>query len=125
MSTSVRAQVAAILAPMIPNTWAVKPHTVKQLATLAQPTVYVEHTTIEPLTAAPYGHASNTVTVTALSHRKDYDRAEDALDSDVLLLLAALDANDRIAWTRAEKITVADTYLGWAITLTLITETEV
>ncbi|WP_417561868.1 hypothetical protein [Microbacterium sp.] len=124
MSTSVRALVAGYLAPIIPDTWKVDPHTVKTVDKLPAPTVYVEHTTIEPAPEAPAGHVHNTVVVTILSHLTDYQKAEDALDSDVLHLIEQLDTQDAIAYQRAEKITVKDTYLGWAITLTFITTTE-
>lgn len=124
MSTSVRALVAGYLAPIIPDTWTVVPHTVTTVNTLAAPTVFIEHSTIVPAPEAPSGHVHNTVVVTVLSHHTDYAKAEDAIDSDVLHLIEQLDDQDAIGWTRAEKIAMKDTYLGWAITLTFITATE-
>lgn len=124
MSSSVRAQVAAKLAPHIPDGWAVKPHTVKQVTTLSRTTLYVEHTGIGPLPDAPESHVSSTVVVTVLSHLTDYEKAEDALDTPILALITDLDGDTELGFERAEKTAVNDTYLGWAITLTVTTAKE-
>lgn len=127
MSTSVRAQVAAMLAPIIPDTWRVNPHTVRVVPKLPAVTVYIEHTRIEPAPEAPIGTVHNTVTVTVVSRHTDYAKAEDEIDSDVLDLVNEIDAHDRIAWTSAEKVAIPATdpaYLGWALTLTVITQTK-
>lgn len=124
MSASVRAQVAEMLAPFLPAEWTVKPHTVKQVTTLARPTLFIEHTTITPLLEAPAEHVQSTVAVTVVSHLTDYQKAEDALDVPVLELLTNLDTHPRLGFERAEKIAVADTYLAWAITLTVTTSKE-
>jgi hypothetical protein len=121
----VRAQVAALIKPWTDDhKWAVKPNTVKGITTLAKPTVFIEHTSIEQLDAAPIGNVSNTVVVTFLDSHTDYAQAEDALDGDVLDFITQLDASDRLDWTKAEKVTVIDTYLGWAVTVNLITAKE-
>lgn len=124
MSSSVRAQVAALLAPYLPGTWAVKPHTVKSINTLTKTTLYIEHTGIDPLAAAPVGHVQNTVVATVLSPLTDYAKAEDALDADVLTLVTSLDGSDTLGFVRAEKTEVIETYLGWAVHLTAITQKE-
>ena len=125
MSSSVREQVRELIQPLITgNRWSVKPHTVKQVQTLSRPTVFIEHTGIDPLEAAPVAHVSNTCVVTIVSHRTDYTQAEDDLDVPVAQLIAALDAHEQLDWTEARKVEVADTYLGWAITLTVITAKE-
>jgi hypothetical protein len=120
----VRAQVAAKLAPFIPAAWAVVPHTVKQVATLSRPTVYIEHTGIGALGEAPVGHVSNTVVVTVLSDLIDWAKAEDALDVPVLALITDIDGDAEIGFESAAKTSIKDTYLGWAITLTVTTAKE-
>lgn len=125
MSSSVREQVRVLLQPLITgNGWSVKPHTVRQVATLDRPTVYIEHTGIDPLAAAPVGSVDNTVVVTILDHHTDYTQAEDALDAKVMDLITKLDAHERLNWDNARKVEVAEKYLGWAISLTVITEKE-
>ncbi|NYE20514.1 hypothetical protein [Microbacterium immunditiarum] len=124
MSSSVRAQVAAMLAPFVSDEWTVKPHTVKQVDTLARPTLFIEHTGIDPLEVSPFGHVQSTVVVTVLSHLTDYSKAEDALDVPVLELITDLDTDDRLEFRNARKTSVHDTYLGWAIELTVITAKE-
>lgn len=125
MPSSVRAHLAELVGPLVTeNRWSIKPHTVKQVQTISRPTVFIEHTGIDPLPTAPVGSAENQCVVTFVSHLTDYAQAEDALDEDVLAFVAALDASDRLEWANARKVEIADTYLGWAITLTLITEKE-
>lgn len=125
MSSSVRAVVRTLLQPLITgNRWSVQPHTVKQIGTLSRTTVFIEHTNIEQLPTAPIGQVQNTVVVTILSHLTDYVMAEDAIDPAVLELIVKLEEHQQLNWVRAEKITVKDMYLGWAITLTLITDKE-
>lgn len=125
MSSSVRAQVAALLQPLITgNRWSVKPYTVKQLQTISRPTVFIEHTGIDPEPVAPVGMVNNTCVVTILSHLLDYQLAEDALDEKVMQLVAALDGSPVLNWQTVRKVEVKDTYLGWAITLTLTTAKE-
>lgn len=124
MSSSVRAQVAEKLAPYIPAGWDVDAFTVKTVATLSRTTVYIEHTGIAPLDAAPVGYVSSTVTVTVLSPLNDWEKAEDALDVPVLAFITDLDGDTELAFARANKTSVKDTYLGWAIELTVITAKE-
>lgn len=125
MSSSVREQVAALIQPLITgNRWSVKPHTVKQLTTISRPTVFIEHTGIDPLPTAPVGRVDNQCVVTIVSQLTDYQKAEDALDVKVIHLINALDGSDHLEWLNARKVEIADTYLGWAITLTLLTEKE-
>lgn len=125
MSSSVRAQVQALLQPLITgNLWSVKPHTVKQVQTISRATVFIEHTGIDPMPTAPVGRVDNQCVVTIVSPLTDYSQAEDSLDAKVMDLVNALDGSDRLEWVNARKVEIADTYLGWAITLTLITEKE-
>lgn len=126
MSSSVRDQVAALIKPLITgNRWSIQPHTVKQLGTsLSRTTVFIEHTGIDPLPAAPVGSVDNTCVVTIVSPLADWQRAEDALDAKVMDFVAALDASTILEWSTVRKVEIADTYLGWAITLTTITQKE-
>lgn len=125
MSSSVRAQLQALLQPLITgNRWSVVPNTVKQVKSLSRTTVFIEHTGIDVNPSAPMGSVDNTCVVTILSPLVDYAKAEDALDAKVMDLVAALDADAQLGWQNARKTEVADTYLGWAITLTLTTERQ-
>jgi hypothetical protein len=123
MSTKVRESLRAMLAPLVPTTWTIVPYTVKTIGKLDRPTLYIEHVSIDPLAEAPLGDVRATARVTLVSHLTDYVQAEDALDDDVFDLIIALDSHDRLAWTGAEKLKVAD-YLGWQITLTHLATKE-
>lgn len=124
MSSSVRAQVAAKLAPYWPDGWDVEAHTVKTAPTIARVTAYIEHTGYTALSAAPVGHVESTVTVTVLSPLNDWEKAEEQLDVPVLAFITDLDGDTELRFDRANKTTVKDTYLGWAIELAVITAKE-
>lgn len=125
MSTRVAVQVAELITPLVEaNGWDIKRHTVKQVLTLSKPTVYIEHTNAVQLDMAPVGHVLNTCVVTILDHHTNYDTAEDAIDAAVLELITELDGSDRLTFVKADKTEVVETYLGWAITLTFISEKE-
>jgi hypothetical protein len=89
--------------------------------TIDRPTVVVKHLRMEPLAEAPVGHVRNTVILTLADHHETEAIAEEALDTAVVELLTALDGHEAITWTEAEKVSVVDRYLGWDITLTVIT----
>ncbi|GAA2951589.1 hypothetical protein [Microbacterium schleiferi] len=123
-SDSIREQVHALLTPIYPDGWTVNPYTVKGVDQLAKTTGYLEHTGIDPEPGAPIGCVRSTVILSVFSHLTDYRKAEDRLDVPVMEFLTALDGLDTIAFTTAQKTTYKDTYLGWAITLTVLTEKE-
>lgn len=86
-------------------------------------TVVLKHSQMERLAEAPQGSLRNTVVLTVVDPHEDQTAAENALDDSVLELVTAIDTLPKINWTNAEKVLV-DPYLGWDITLTVITEKE-
>jgi len=123
MSVSVRAYVEAQIKPLLPAEWKFIPNQTMP-ETISQTVVIVKHSRIEKLPAAPIGHLQNTVTLTIVDPHADEVKAENALDDSVLELLTAIDGHERINWSLAEKVAVKDPYIGWDITLTVITEKE-
>lgn len=123
MSVSVRDYLTAELTPLLPSTWKIianqrVPETFDTVA------VILKHLHIETLAEAPIGSLRNRVLITIADPHTDQVRAENALDEAVLELCTALDGHSRIIWTGADKVLVTDTYLGWDITVEVITEKE-
>lgn len=123
MSVSVRDYLKAELTPLLPTGWKFIPNQ-RMPETISKTTVVLKHTQMERLAEAPLGQLRNTVILTVADPHQDQIRAENALDDSVLELVSAIDTLVPINWTAAQKVLVNDTYLGWDITLTVITNKE-
>jgi hypothetical protein len=104
-----------------PAGWAVIPEQ-RIPGTLSQTTVILKHSRIEKLDEAPIGHLRNTVTLTVVDPHTDQSLAENELDDAVLALITSLDGHPWINWSLAEKVAVRDPYIGWDVTLTVVTQ---
>ena len=122
-SQSVREWLQAQLRSELPEGWKFIPNQ-RMAATIDRITVVLKHTDIERLPEAPLGNLRNTVVLTVADPHEDQVRAENELDDAVLELCTAIDGLPNINWTRASKVLVNDTYLGWDITLTVISGKE-
>lgn len=119
--SQVRPWLAWYLGTMVPSTWRIIP-TFTEVETPSKVTVNITHTKIDPHPTVP--HSDNLVNeckVRVVDPKRDNSKAEDALDGEVLELIYALKASERVAWQGAEKIKRDDTYLGWEITVQVIT----
>jgi len=123
VSASVRSYLEAELKPLLPTTWRIIPNQ-RIPETIDRVTVALKVDRIEKLPEAPLGNLRNTVILTVADPHKDQVRAENALDDAVLNVLTALDGHSNIDWTLAQKVLATETYLGWDITLTVITSKE-
>jgi hypothetical protein len=90
--------------------------------TISATTVILKHSRIEPLPEAPIGTLRNTVTLTVVDPHENQSTAENELDDAVLTLITSLDSHSWINWSLAEKVAVRDPYIGWDVTLTVITQ---
>lgn len=119
MSGSVRDYIKTEVAPAFPAGWRFIPaQTIP--STITTTTVILKHLRMEPLPEAPVGHVTNTVILTVADPHTTVETAEEALDTAVVELLTALDGHSSITWSAADKVSV-DGWLGWDITLTVIT----
>lgn len=123
MSSS-RARLAALIAPMLPVTWRrrIETHTVRAMNTLAAPTVFIDHTAITH-DGMPPGQLIDGFEVALVSHLTDYGKAEDAIDPVASAFVRAIDSSSEVAWSAANKRAIGD-YLGWVITVQLLTPTK-
>lgn len=121
--SSVRQYLDGELTPLLPAGWTLIPNQ-RMPETISVTTVVLKLLKIEPLPEAPIGSLKNTVTITVADPHTDQAKAEDALDESVLTLTTALDGHKNIIWKDADKVLVNDTYLGWDISVEVITEKE-
>jgi len=103
-----------------PESWRLIPNQ-RMPEKIEQTTVILKHLRMEKLAEAPVGNLRNTVILTVADPHTDQVEAENALDEAVLTLITALDGHIRINWTLAEKVAIRDPYIGWDVTLTVIT----
>jgi len=115
----IREAVLAEIRPLLPEEWDLKPG-LASVKELSRTTVYCEYTRIEPLPEAPMGNARVGFDLTVSPLNKDVTKAEDLVDAHVVDLVLALDAHDWISWSLAEKKSIADTYLGWVVTISAL-----
>jgi hypothetical protein len=117
----VREFLAAQLTTLLPGTWKLIPNQ-RMPETIDKTTVVVKLTTIEPLAEAPAGTLSNGAVITVADPHQDDVTAENALDDAVLELCTAIDAVPGMTWTKAEKVLVGQSYLGWDITASILSK---
>ena len=123
LANTVRSDLDALLAPKLPAGWKIIPHqTVPE--TLHTITVVLKHYKLEKLPEAPQRHLTNYFTLTVASPLTTVAKAEDDLDDAVLELVTAIDTLASVDWTEATKVLVNDSYIGWDISLTVITQPE-
>lgn len=118
----VRPAVRAALVELLPAGWDVKAG-IATPTTLAQPTLYLEYSRVDPLPEAPLSQVRCTFELTLTTMLTDLAKGEDWADAALVDLVLALDAHNWITWSGAEKSVVKDTYLAWKVTLTALAST--
>jgi hypothetical protein len=111
------------LKPLCPRRWKFIPYQ-RNLDTLSTTVVMLKQNDFEALPAAPHSTLLVGFTVTIVTPLTDPEKAEDALDDDVVALLHAMDAAG-FAWTKATKVLFDDAHLAYDIDLTITTEKKV
>jgi hypothetical protein len=118
----VRAAVREALVGLLPAGWDIKRGIVTP-TTLAQPTLYLEYTRIEPLPEAPIGHARCTFELTLTTELTDTAKGEDWADAAVVDLVLAIDAHDFISWSEATKAVILQNHLTWNLVVSILANT--
>lgn len=121
MSSNAREYLRELLPPLLPEVWRFIPAQ-RMPETIDRVTVALKLAAFEPAPIAPIGSLMNEAVLAIASPLTDIEKAEDALDDQVRDLCAALDALDRVQWSRAVK--VDDPHLGWDITLNIREDKE-
>lgn len=89
---------------------------------LVQTAVIIKQDTIAKLPQAPRGAWTVSYTLTIADPHKKFEDAEIALDEDVLELFEILDLMDNVYPSTAKKVVVNDSYLGYDVTVAVITQ---
>jgi hypothetical protein len=117
-----REQLVDLLRPLLPKTWKLVPFS-RGLDTPSQVTVMVHATAIRDAPAAPQGALETEFTLSVIDPQTDPERAQGALDDEVLELIHALKAVPFLIWESAEPTLVQDS-LSWDIKTTVITRKD-
>jgi hypothetical protein len=118
-----RQQLVALLTPLLPKTWKVIPFQ-RDPGVLSQVTVMVHMTNISQSPAAPRGALLSEYTVSVFDPQTDPERAQGALDDEVLELIHAISSlPGGVVWDSAEPVLFSNS-LGWDIKVTATTTTS-
>ncbi|MBF4565398.1 hypothetical protein [Plantibacter sp. VKM Ac-2876] len=118
---SPRQYLADTIKPLLPKRWNLVPYQAPSLDKLAVPTVVISTKSFTPTPTAPRSSLTHTFTVTVIDPATDNEKAEEALEDEVMELVYALEQLDSLVWENAERVQWADRLMAWDITLTLIT----
>ena len=118
-----REQLVEALTPLLPKAWKVVPYS-RNLDALSAPTVMVHLSNITRAPAAPQGALLSEFTVSVLDPQTDPERAQGALDDEVMDLIHAIDdLPGWIVWDSAEPTLVGD-YLAWDLKTTVVSRKD-
>lgn len=125
MST-VRADLADALKPLLPTRWRIIPYadSLDRIDT-RRPVLMLYRERITPTGAGTFHHIDNHMTLWLLTPRLNPGPADDALDKAADQLIAAVDALPWCTWDAAERGVWGDqAFAGYKLTLTATTEKE-
>lgn len=117
--STIRNWLAEQLAPLLPSGWKVAAG-MGIPATIDRTWVAIKNLRIAPLAEAPTSHLNNFTTVTIASKFTDQAKATDVVDDQVLELVMDLLTIEGLTFIDANKVLVNDTYIGWDISLSII-----
>lgn len=120
MSSSVREYVLEQLAPGIPEVIKVDPG-IPTITTLSQPLLWIEYTSFQREPSAPLSRIACGVDVCIATNHTDLRKGEDEADELVAALFEHAVTADAFRDLTASKTIFGDTYIGWRISLTVIT----
>lgn len=122
MSSSVRDYVLEQLAPGIPteDQWRVE-NGIPTLTTLNKPVLWVEYTSFGRAASSPSSHIECGVDVCIASNLTDMRKGEADADELVAGLFEVAVTANAFREISARKTVFGDTYIGWRISLTVIT----
>lgn len=119
-TTTVRTALYDALKPLLIGKYSLRPNGTN-LEQIAKPTVLVRLLTIQPTPERPLSSLTLGYTVTLASPKTSPQQAENDLDGDVFEILQRLDQIESVEWSQASKVTVSDKYLGYDITVSMLT----
>lgn len=123
-SDTVRGYVYGVLKPLVPSDWKTDPGIPSAMHSLSKPLMWLEYTAFEPLPEAPLAKIAASVDACIATNLSDVRKGEaDADESIAELFEAALTSNSFYS-IRATKTVFWDAYIGWRLSITVITENK-
>lgn len=120
---TMRAQVKGWLVPVLPKRWKIIPSQ-RNYDALAVPSIILKQAGLDPHPAAPQSYHLTRMVITLADPHTDIDKAEDALDANLELLLAAIKKQPLMRFTTAEKVGLSEKYIAYDVTVEIDTEIE-
>lgn len=114
---SAREQITEVVAPLLPTAWKLVPY-IDSFDQLSQVTVMLHASRIEPHPVTSASAFQLTFEATVADPQKDASRVWDALDDEVMELIAALDAVDSLGFVSAEPLAIGNAF-AWNVTFTV------
>lgn len=123
MSTeTVRGYVFGVLKPLVPTDWKTDPGIPSAMHSLSKPLMWLEYTSFASLPEAPLAKIAASVDVCIVTNKTDMRKGEaDADESIAELFEAALTSNSFYSISAAKSV-FWDAYIGWRLSLTVITK---
>lgn len=120
----IRGWVLAGLKPALPKGWRLIPYGTDPGA-IDRVTVLVWVESINREVNAPNTHRRVAYTLTVIEPKTEPGASDDALDNDLFDLLDALDESPNLTWSNGQRITWADSYPAYSITLEALIKKEI
>lgn len=122
---TVRGYVFGVLKPLVPAEWKTDDGIPSAMHSLSKPLMWLEYTGFAPLPEAPLAKIAASVDVCIVTNRADVRKGEaDADEAIAELFEAALTSNSFYSITAAKSV-FWDAYIGWRLSLTVITQNPV
>lgn len=119
-SKTVRQHIVDELTPNLPAGWKIEDG-IPTLGTLSKPVLWIEYTQFAPLEEAPLSHIAASADLCIVTHKTDFEKAEDDADEHVAALYEAAFAAGSFYAISARKSVFNDQYLGWRMSITVAT----
>lgn len=119
-SETVREYIVAQLDGKLPERWDVDPG-IPTLGTLSKPVLWIEYTAFEPLPEAPLSKIKVTADLCIVTSKTDLRKGEADADEAVAALYEAAIATNTFYSITASKTVFLDAYIGWRLTINVIT----
>lgn len=113
---SIRAAVIDALKPLLPSSWKLVAYQTN-LDSISQPVVVLKLEEVQRHPAAPQGARLITYTLTIIEPKTAPGPADDSLDTNLVLLLEAIDATPGLNWSSAKRV-ATDTNPAFDVSLT-------
>ena len=114
---NMRTAVTGYLKPLLPTSWRIVPY-VTNLDSISQPVAMLKLQSVEKHPQAPKTERIVTYVLTVIEPKTAPGPADDALDTNLIRLLDAIDDVPGLIWSKAERVIAQDSNPAFDITLT-------